>query len=94
MITDALEPLPPNAPDPERGTWIRKTRGVCGGDACIRNTRIPVWLLEGWRRRGVGDADILAQYPGLTPLDLVAAWEYAAANAAEIEKAIGENEEA
>ncbi len=24
---------------------IQKTPGVCGGDACIRETRIPVWVL-------------------------------------------------
>lgn len=24
---------------------IKKTPGVCGGDACIGNTRIPVWSL-------------------------------------------------
>ena len=24
---------------------IQKTPGLCGGDACIRQTRIPVWVL-------------------------------------------------
>jgi uncharacterized protein (DUF433 family) len=24
---------------------ITKTPGICGGDACVRGTRIPVWLL-------------------------------------------------
>jgi len=24
---------------------IEKTPGLCGGDACIRQTRIPVWVL-------------------------------------------------
>ena len=28
---------------------ITKTAGVCGGDACIENTRIPVWLLVSLR---------------------------------------------
>ena len=31
---------------------IEKTPGVCGGDPCIRQTRIPVWLLEQLRRLG------------------------------------------
>jgi uncharacterized protein (DUF433 family) len=31
---------------------IERTPGVCGGDACIAGTRIPVWVLEGFRRLG------------------------------------------
>jgi hypothetical protein len=26
-------------------SWVQKTPGVCGGDACMRNTRITVWGL-------------------------------------------------
>src|SRR5712692_2863160 len=26
-------------------SWIQKTPDICGGDACIRNTRLPVWSL-------------------------------------------------
>ena len=72
---------------------VTKTPGICGGDACIRGHRIPVWTLVGYRQLGQNDADILRAYPGLTPLDLEAAWEYAAANSEEIEQAIRENEE-
>ena len=72
---------------------ITKTEGVCGGDACIRGHRIPVWVLVGYRRLGTSDADLLRNYPSLSPADLEAAWEYAAANAEEIERAIRENEE-
>jgi uncharacterized protein (DUF433 family) len=39
------------------------------------------------------DADTLRAYPGLIPADLEAAWEYAAANLAEIDRTIRENEE-
>src|SRR5205823_922299 len=35
---------------------ITKTPGVCGGDACIRGHRIPVWVLVGYRRLGLPDA--------------------------------------
>lgn len=31
---------------------IRKTSGVCGGYACVRNTRIPVWTLVSLRQQG------------------------------------------
>jgi Protein of unknown function (DUF433) len=41
---------------------IVKTRCVIGGDACIQGTRIPVWLLESYRRQGATDAYILDGY--------------------------------
>jgi hypothetical protein len=30
-------------------SWVQKTPGVCGGRACIRNTRITVWGLVNFR---------------------------------------------
>ena len=30
---------------------IQKIPGVCGGHACVRNTRIPVWTLVSLRQR-------------------------------------------
>lgn len=72
---------------------ITKTPGVHGGDACIRGHRIPVWVLVGYRRLGKSDAALLRDYPSLTPADLEAAWQYAAANPDEIDNAIRENEE-
>jgi uncharacterized protein (DUF433 family) len=72
---------------------VTKTPGVCGGDACIRRHRIPVWVLVGYRRLGKSDLELLRDYPSLTPSDLEAAWEYAAANAPEIDRAVRENEE-
>jgi len=73
---------------------IKKTLGVCGGDACIGNTRIPVWVLVGYRRLGSSDAELLKCYPHLTAADLVNAWAYADAYPEEIETAIRENEAA
>lgn len=72
---------------------IRKTSGVVGGDACIGNTRIPVWSLVSDRRLGMSDARILEAFPDLTAADLVNAWAYADAHSDEIEKAIRENDE-
>jgi uncharacterized protein (DUF433 family) len=76
-------------------TWqaIEKTPGVCGGDACIAGTRIPVWSLVIDRSLGMSDARILEAFPHLTAADLVNAWAYAAAHPDEIEQAIRENEE-
>jgi uncharacterized protein (DUF433 family) len=74
-------------------SWVSKRPDRCGGDACVRDTRIPVWVLLGYRRLGSSDTEILGFYPSLNPADLEAAWEYAAANAEEIDRAIRENEE-
>jgi uncharacterized protein (DUF433 family) len=71
---------------------ITKSPAICGGDACIRGHRIPVWGLVNYRRLGASDADILRAYPALTPRDLEAAWEYATTHADEIDRAISENE--
>jgi uncharacterized protein (DUF433 family) len=71
---------------------IERTPGVCGGDARVRNTRIPVWLLVGYRKDGVSDARLLELYPTLTLGDLSAAWWYYAEHRDEIEQATREQE--
>lgn len=73
---------------------ITKTPGVCGGDACIAKTRIPVWLMVSYRRQGSSDAELLDFYPHLSAADLVNVWAYADAHPEEIEEAIRKNEEA
>lgn len=93
MSTEVIESLPPEAPEPERDGWIRKFARVCGGAARVRNTRIPVWLLEAYRRDGLSEEEMLDAYPTLTEEDLVRAFAYAAAYPDEIERAIRENEE-
>ena len=75
-------------------TWpgIESVAEVCGGEACIVRTRIPVWLLENARRLGANEAKLLRDYPTLTAQDLVNAWAYARANREEIDAAITANE--
>lgn len=73
-------------------TWIEKNSNRAGGDACVRDTRIPVWVLVNYRRLGANDTDILRFYPSISASDLEAAWEYAASNESEIAEAIRENE--
>jgi uncharacterized protein (DUF433 family) len=77
---------------PATASWISKQPDRCGGDACIRDLRMPVWMLVNYRRLGGTDEDILRAYPSLTPADLEAAWRYAAMNSKEIDSAIRENE--
>jgi uncharacterized protein (DUF433 family) len=74
-------------------SWISKRPNFCGGDACIRDIRIPVWVIVGYRQLGATDEVILEAFPSLTPPDLEAAFAYAAAHPEEIETAIRENEE-
>jgi type III restriction enzyme len=73
---------------------IQKTAGVCGGEARVADTRIPVWTLVLDHRLGMDDATILENFPSLTVDDLKAAWDYADAHQAEIEADIRTNEEA
>ena len=67
-------------------SWIEKTPRVCGGAACIRNTRITVWGLVERQQGGLSDAELLRRIPGLTKADLEAAWNYYAAHRPEIDQ--------
>jgi uncharacterized protein (DUF433 family) len=67
---------------------------VCGGEACIARTRIPVWLLVQARRLGASEADLLHAYPSLRAEDLVNAWAYSQLHRAEIDEAIAAHEAA
>jgi len=71
---------------------IQKTPGLCGGDACIRQTRIPVWVLVNACGLGISEAELLEDYPTLRAADL-ANGAYAEAYPDEIETEIQENEE-
>ena len=72
---------------------IENTPGVCGGEARIIRTRIPVWVLEQARRLGVNEAELLRSYPALRAEDLTHAWAYVRAHREEIDREILENEE-
>jgi uncharacterized protein (DUF433 family) len=67
---------------------ITKIPGICGGDACIAGTRIPVWSLIESCRLGISEAQLLDDYPHISAADLVNAWAYADAHPEEIEEAI------
>jgi uncharacterized protein (DUF433 family) len=74
-------------------SWIEKTPGKCGGRACIRDTRVPVWSLVQARRSGVSDQNLLTYF--VTPLsfaDLQTAWSYCEQHPEEIETDLHENQ--
>ncbi len=72
---------------------IFRTPGVCGGEACIRRMRLPVWLLEEGRRNGSSESQLLQAHPDLTRDDLKKAWGYVAQQREEIEDLIRDNNE-
>jgi len=72
---------------------IDSTPGVCGGDPCIVRTRIPVWLLESYRRQGTSERELLEAYPTLRAEDLANAWSYARMHSEAIDEQIRLNQE-
>ena len=54
-------------------SWISKKPDRCGGDACVRDTRITVWGLVAYRHQGLSDAEMMQAVQGLAPADLEAA---------------------
>src|SRR5436305_1536468 len=73
---------------------IRKTPGVIGGDACIGNRRIAVWMLVQARQLGISDEQLLNDYePPLTQAELDAAWDYYEKHREEIDQAIRDNDD-
>lgn len=73
---------------------VESNPGVCGGEACVVRTRVPVWVLEQARRLGTSEADLLRSYPTLRAADLVNAWSYVRTHKDEIDRQILENENA
>ena len=73
---------------------IDSTPEVCGGEACIVRTRIPVWVLEQARRLGTSEAAILQNFPVLRAEDLANAWAYVRTHRDQIDRDIAENEAA
>ncbi|MEG5064507.1 DUF433 domain-containing protein [Microcoleus sp. B3-A4] len=72
---------------------MSQTLGVCGGDACMRNTGIPIWEVVSFHRLGMNEFRLLDNYPTLNATDLANASAYAAAFPDESEIAIRHNDE-
>lgn len=74
---------------PKRG--VSKKPSICGGDACIEGTRMPVWSLVNHRLLGFTDLEILYNFPAMTAEDLKIAWKYYTDNRTEIDDLIREH---
>ena len=75
------------------GDRVVSVAGICGGDARVRGTRIPVWGLVRAKQHGCTDQQIISMYPQISGDDLAAAWEYAHAHQDEVAAQIRANEE-
>ena len=51
---------------------------VCGGEPCVRGTRVPVHVVLSHLAAGDSEGDILANFPSLACKDIKACLEYAA----------------
>lgn len=68
---------------------IQRSPDICSGEARIRDTHIPVWVLVLARfKLRYSDAEILENYEGITDRDLLCAWHYYEQNKGEIDAAI------
>ena len=50
---------------------------VCGGEPCVKGTRIPVRIILSHIAAGEDNAVILKQFPHITQEDIIACLEYA-----------------
>ena len=76
-------------------SWVQKTPNVCGGDACIRNTRIPVWSVIRAQRLGATEEELRKYFVApLTEDDVQSTLAYYAEHNQEIDDEIRLNEEA
>ena len=71
---------------------IEKTRGVCGGRACIVRTRIPVWSIIKWQTMGMSETKLLKNFPTLVKSDILAANLYYSLYQTDIDNDIAEND--
>ncbi|MGL4502354.1 MAG: DUF433 domain-containing protein [Planktothrix sp.] len=72
---------------------IQKTAGFCGGHACIRYTRIPVWTVISLQQQGADYQEIIQNFPGLTLMDLTAVQAYYETHKPEIDRAIASHQD-
>jgi uncharacterized protein (DUF433 family) len=63
--------------DPDVAGKVVTRRGVLGSKPIFAGTRIPVATVQRYLSAGYSDADIIEEYPSLTPADIKVAREYA-----------------
>lgn len=64
--------------NPDNTQRITIEPGKRGGKPCLRGLRITVYDVLDWLAQGMSEADIVDDYPDLTPEDIRAVLTYAA----------------
>ena len=55
---------------------VKKTPGGAGGHACVRNSRFAGWTLISLAQQGGEYGELVKNFPGLTPFDLLVVQVY------------------
>ena len=76
------------------GRESRRRPESAGAAPVASAPRIPVWVLENYRRLGWTEAEIFSSYSSLRAADLVHAWAYVDARRQEIDEEIRQSEAA
>jgi uncharacterized protein (DUF433 family) len=72
--------------------YVTQKKGVCGGKPVIAGTRIPVWSIAGWSRKGYSTEKIQKDiYPSLGLAEIYAALSYSHDHREEIDRQLEEN---
>jgi len=61
--------------------YFERRTGLCGGESVVKGTRVPVRTLLASLAEGATEAEILADFPTVTPVGLRAVIAFAAASA-------------
>ena len=69
-----------NERDPDAAGRVVSRRGVHGGKPIFADTRIPVSTVQRYLEAGYEAEAIIKEYPSLTPADVEAARQFAAAS--------------
>lgn len=67
---------------------VAKQADICGGDARIVGTRVPIWAIIKYVQLGLSDEGIVENFPTLTKYDLEIARKYYKGHRAEIDQQI------
>ncbi len=82
----------PSAASQVKHPYVTKRRGVCGGRPVIAGTRIPVWGIAGWSRKGYSAERIQREiYPSLGLAEIYDALSYYHDHKEEIDRQVEEN---
>jgi uncharacterized protein (DUF433 family) len=72
--------------------YVTQKKGVCGGKPTIAGTRIPIWGIAGWSRKGYSAEKIQQEiYPSLGLAEIYDALSYYHDHKEEIDRQVEEN---